>query len=246
MNISSLPKPSGVRSMNEHTSKNFNLELESLRTRVLQMGGFAEQQVRKAIEGLYSGNQPMLEEVIRDDERINQMEIEIDALCNQVIAKRQPTAVDLRMVVSVLKTIADIERVGDKARKIARLALEMHGQGHGAPNVELRHMADTALNMLRLALDAFARLDVRLVGDALRLDASVNGDYRGVARQLVTYMMEDPRTITRSLDIMSIAKAIERIGDHASNIAHHVVYMVKGDNVRHATADEIAERIAKP
>ena len=117
--------------MNEHTSKNFNLELESLRTRVLQMGGFAEQQVRKAIEGLYSGNQPMLEEVIRDDERINQMEIEIDALCNQVIAKRQPTAVDLRMVVSVLKAIADIERVGDKARKIARLGKPSDGLGRG-------------------------------------------------------------------------------------------------------------------
>jgi phosphate uptake regulator, PhoU len=115
--------------MNEHTSKNFNLELESLRTRVLQMGGFAEQQVRKAIEGLYSGNQPMLEEVIRDDERINQMEIEIDALCNQVIAKRQPTAVDLRMVVSVLKAIADIERVGDKARKSPAWGSASRGRG---------------------------------------------------------------------------------------------------------------------
>lgn len=230
--------------MNDHTSKNFDLELESLRTRVLEMGGMAEQQVLKAVEGLYSGNLPLLETVIRDDERINQMEIEIDALCNQVIAKRQPTAIDLRMVVSVLKAISDIERVGDKARKIARLALEMHGQGHGAPNVELRHMADTALNMLRLALDAFARLDVRLVGDALRLDASVNGDYRGVARQLVTYMMEDPRTITRSLDIMSIAKAIERIGDHATNIGEYVVFMVKGLNVRHASTAEIETQLA--
>ena len=232
--------------MSDHTSKNFDLELESLRTRVLEMGGMAEQQVRKAIEGLYNNDRPLLEGVIRDDDRINQMEVEIDALCNQIIAKRQPTAIDLRMIVSVLKAVSDIERIGDKARKIARLALEIHAQNQGAPNVELRHMADTSLTMLRLALDAFARLDVNLVGEALRLDATVNSDYRGLARQLITYMMEDPRTITRSLDIMSVAKSIERIGDHASNIAQHVVYMVKGENVQHATPDEIAERIARP
>ena len=232
--------------MNEHTSKNFDLELENLRTRVLEMGGLTEAQVRQAVAGLYSGDKNVLETVIRTDEQVNRMEVDIDALCNQIIAKRQPTAIDLRMIVSVLKAVADIERIGDKARKIARLALEIHSQGQGAPNVELRHMADTSLNMLRLALDAFARLDVMLVSEALRLDAAVNADYRGITRQLITYMMEDPRTITRSLDVMSIAKAIERIGDHASNIAQHVVYMVKGENVRHATADEIAERIARP
>ena len=244
MNISSLPKPSGVRSMNEHTSKNFNLELESLRTRVLQMGGFAEQQVRKAIEGLYSGNQPMLEEVIRDDERINQMEIEIDALCNQVIAKRQPTAVDLRMVVSVLKAIADIERVGDKARKIARLGISISRQGPGALNVELRHMAEIALKMLRLALDAFARLDVKQGAEAVHLDELVNSEYQAIARQLITYMMEDPRTITRSLDALNIVKAVERIGDHATNIAEYVVYMAKGLNVRHTPPEELEARLA--
>ena len=231
--------------MSDHTSKNFDLELESLRTRVLQMGGMVEQQVRKAIEGLYSGDQPLLENVIRDDDRVNQMENEIDALCNQVIAKRQPTAIDLRMVVSVLKAIADLERVGDKARKIARLSIALTKQPvAGALNVELNHMAETALNMLRLALDGFARLDVSLVAEAMYLDESVNAEYQAVARQLITYMMEDPRTITRSLDIMSIAKAIERIGDHATNIAEYVVYMVKGLNVRHATPEEIQAQIA--
>ena len=230
--------------MNEHTSKNFNLELESLRTRVLQMGGFAEQQVRKAIEGLYSGNQPMLEEVIRDDARINQMEIEIDALCNQVIAKRQPTAVDLRMIVSVLKAIADIERVGDKARKIARLGISILRQGPGALNVELRHMAEIALKMLRLALDAFARLDVKQGAEAVHLDELVNSEYQAIARQLITYMMEDPRTITRSLDALNIVKAVERIGDHATNIAEYVVYMAKGINVRHTPPEELEARLA--
>ena len=231
--------------MNDHTSKNFDLELESLRTRVLEMGGMAEQQVLKSIEGLYSGDRPLLEAVIRDDDRINQMEIEIDALCNQVIAKRQPTAIDLRMVVSVLKAISDLERVGDKARKIARLGISLANQSTGGTlNVELTHMAETALKMLRLALDGFARLDVSLVTEAMRLDAQVNAEYQSVARQLITYMMEDPRTITRSLDIMSIAKAIERIGDHAANIAQYVIYMVKGFNVRHASAAEIEARMA--
>ncbi|MBP6653627.1 MAG: phosphate signaling complex protein PhoU [Propionivibrio sp.] len=231
--------------MNDHTSKNFDLELESLRTRVLEMGGMTEQQVLKSIEGLYSGDRPLLEAVIRDDDRINQMEIEIDALCNQVIAKRQPTAIDLRMVVSVLKAISDLERVGDKARKIARLGISLANQSTGGTlNVELTHMAETALKMLRLALDGFARLDVSLVTEAMRLDAQVNAEYQSVARQLITYMMEDPRTITRSLDIMSIAKAIERIGDHATNIAEYVIYMVKGFNVRHASAAEIEARMA--
>ena len=229
--------------MNDHTSKNFDLELESLRTRVLEMGGMAEQQVRKAIEGLYSGNLPLLETVIRDDERINQMEIEIDALCNQVIAKRQPTAIDLRMVVSVLKAISDIERVGDKARKIARLGISLAKQP-GNLNIELSHMAEIALRMLRLALDGFARLDVSLVTEAMRLDSQVNAEYQSIARQLITYMMEDPRTITRSLDILSIAKAVERIGDHATNIGEYVIYMVKGFNVRHASTAEIEARMA--
>ncbi len=231
--------------MSDHTSKNFDLELESLRTRVLEMGGMAEQQVRKAIEGLYSGDRPLLENVIRDDDRINRMEIEIDALCNQIIAKRQPTAIDLRMIVSVLKAIADLERVGDKARKIARLGIALTGQSVVSPlNIELNHMAETALRMLRLALDGFARLDVSLVTDAMRLDDVVNAEYQAVARQLITYMMEDPRTITRSLDILSIAKAIERIGDHATNISEHVIYMAKGLNVRHDSTDEIEAKIA--
>ena len=229
--------------MNEHTSKNFDLELESLRTRVLQMGGMAEQQVRKAIDGLYGGNRQLLEQVIRDDDRVNQMEVEIDALCNQVIAKRQPTAIDLRMIVSVLKAISDIERVGDKARKIARLGIAIHAQPGAPLNVELNHMTDTALKMLRLSLDGFARLDLTLVTEAVRLDEQVNAEYKSIARQLITYMMEDPRTITRSLDILTIAKAIERIGDHATNIAEYVVYMVKGLNVRHATPAEVEAQL---
>jgi len=231
--------------MNEqHTSKNFDLELEALRTRVLQMGGLAEEQVRKAVTGLYSGDIALLEQVIRDDDKVNQLEVEIDALCNQVIAKRQPTAIDLRMIVSVMKTISDIERVGDKARKIARLGISINSQNGSTPvDVELNHMTDTALRMLRLSLDGFARLDLDQLAEAVHLDEQVNTEYRGIARQLITYMMEDPRTITRSLDILTIAKAIERIGDHATNIAEYVIYMIKGLNVRHASRDEVEAQL---
>lgn len=226
--------------MNEHISKNFDLELEQLRTSVLQMGGLVEQQVKKAMEGLYAGDLPLLEAVIRDDSRVNQLEIEIDGACNQVIARRQPTAIDLRMILTVLKSVSDLERIGDKARKIARLGTVLHDQhASSVPDVELGHIAELSLKMLRASLDAFARLDVNIAAEVLHMDETVNSEYRAVARLLVSYMMEDPRTITRSLDIMNIAKAIERVGDHAKNIAELIIYIVKGADIRHASIEEI-------
>ena len=231
--------------MNEHTSKNFDLELENLRTRVLQMGGLVEQQIRKAMEGLSAGDIPLLQTVIRDDNHVNQLEIELDAACNQVIAKRQPTAIDLRMIVTVLKSTSDLERIGDKARKIARLGTALHDQNAASiPNVELSHISELSLKMLRTALDSFARLDVTAAAEVLHLDETVNAEYHALIRQLITYMMEDPRTITHSLDIMGIAKAIERVGDHAKNIAEYVIYMVKGLDIRHTAPDEIDQKIA--
>jgi len=232
--------------VNEHTSKKFDLELENLRTRVLQMGGLVEQQVRKAMEGLSAGDLPLLEMVILDDDRVNQLEIELDAACNKVIAKRQPTAIDLRMIITVLKSTADLERIGDKARKIARLGTVLHDQHvAGIPDVELSHISELSLKMLRTSLDAFARLDVTSAAEVMRLDETVNTEYHALVRQLITYMMEDPRTITHSLDIMSIAKAIERVGDHATNIAEYVVYMVKGLDVRHSSPDEVEQKLAE-
>ncbi len=231
--------------MNEHTSKNFDLELESLRTRVLQMGGLVEQQMRKAMEGLSAGDIPLLEAVIRDDNRVNQLEIELDGACNQVIAKRQPTAIDLRMIITVLKSTSDLERIGDKARKIARLGCVLHDQhAISIPDVELSHISELSLKMLRASLDAFARLDVDAAAEVLHLDETVNTEYKALVRQLITYMMEDPRTISHSLDIMGIAKAIERVGDHSKNIAEYVIYMIKGLNVRHSSPGEIDEKIA--
>ncbi|MDK9690618.1 MAG: phosphate signaling complex protein PhoU [Azospira sp.] len=231
--------------MSEHTYKQFDIELESLRTRVLQMGGLVEQQVKKAMQGLYAADTSLLEAVVREDARVNQLEIELDEACNQVIAKRQPTAIDLRMITTVIKAISDLERIGDKAHKIGRLGLALNAQHTSfTPDVELRHMADLSLEMLHTALDAFARLNVTAAAEVVHQDEAVNVEYSSVVRQLITYMMEDPRTISRSLDIMSIAKAIERVGDHAKNIAEYVIYMVKGLNVRHATLEEIDREIA--
>jgi phosphate transport system protein len=232
--------------MSEHTSKQFDVELESLRTRVLQMGGLVEQQVKKAMQGLYEGDTSILDAVIRDDSRVNQLEVELDEACNQVIAKRQPAAGDLRMVITVIKTIADLERIGDKARKIARLSTVSTDQHHGkTPEVDLRHLADLSLAMLRTSLDAFARLDVQAAASVVHRDDTVDSEHTSIVRQLITFMMEDPRTISRSLDVMFMAKAIERIGDHAKNIAEHVIYMVKGLNVRHTTPDQLDSELAK-
>ncbi len=234
-----------MEAMSEHTYKQFDIELESLRTRVLQMGGLVEQQVKKAMQGLYTADTSLLEAVVREDARVNQLEIELDEACNQVIAKRQPTAIDLRMITTVIKAISDLERIGDKAHKIGRLGLALNAQHTSfTPDVELRHMADLSLEMLHTALDAFARLNVTAAAEVVHQDEAVNVEYSSVVRQLITYMMEDPRTISRSLDIMSIAKAIERVGDHAKNIAEYVIYMVKGLNVRHATLEEIDREIA--
>ncbi len=234
-----------MEAMSEHTYKQFDIELESLRTRVLQMGGLVEQQVKKAMQGLYAADTSLLEAVVREDARVNQLEIELDEACNQVIAKRQPTAIDLRMITTVIKAISDLERIGDKAHKIGRLGLALNAQHTSfTPDVELRHMADLSLEMLHTALDAFARLNVTAAAEVVHQDEAVNVEYSSVVRQLITYMMEDHRTISRSLDIMSIAKAIERVGDHAKNIAEYVIYMVKGLNVRHATLEEIDREIA--
>jgi phosphate transport system protein len=235
-----------IPGMMDHTSKQFDLELESLRTRVLQMGGMVEQQVQRAVQALYAGDVAEMEAVVRDDARIDRLEVELDSFCNQIIAKRQPTAIDLRMILTVMKSITDLEKIGDKALKIARLGIVLHAQ-HSAfvPEVDLRHMAEKSLRMLRMALDAFARLDVQAAAAVVHQDDEVNSEYGAIMRQVITFMMEDPRTISRSLDIMTIAKAVERTGDHAKNIAEYVIYMVKGLNVRHASREELDQELAR-
>ena len=231
--------------MNDHIAKQFDADLENIRNRVLQMGGLVEQLIVMAMDGLSSGDMLVIDEAITADERVNRHEVELDEACTQIIARRQPTASDLRMVMTVIKTITDLERIGDEAKKIAKMAKQIHGSDfHSAPAIEFRHVSGMVVNMLRQALDAFARLDVVAAGQVVRTDQEVDVEFKSAMRQLITYMMEDPRTISRSLDMVFIAKAIERIGDHSKNIAEYVIYMVKGRDVRHIGLAEIEREIA--
>lgn len=231
--------------MNDHIAKQFDADLENIRNRVLQMGGLVEQLIVMAMDGLSSGDMLLIDQAIATDERVNRHEVELDEACTQIIARRQPTASDLRMVMTVIKTITDLERIGDEAKKIAKMAKQIHGTDfHSAPAIEFRHVSAIVVNMLRQALDAFARLDVIAAGQVVRTDQEVDVEFKSAMRQLITYMMEDPRTISRSLDMVFIAKAIERIGDHSKNIAEYVIYMVKGRDVRHIGLAEIEREIA--
>lgn len=231
----------------EHIFKQFDAELEHVRSRILQMGGLVEEQINKAIKALTDGDLALADEVIASDFHVNDLEIQIDEECTKIIALRQPTAGDLRMIMTVEKTITDLERIGDKAEKIARMAKKIYGADRiSTPRfTEIKHMSDMVLEMLRASLDAFARLDVSAATQLKRQDIKVDEEYDAVLRHLITFMMEDPRMISTAIDILFAAKAVERIGDHAKNIAGYVVYMAQGKVVRHASMDEMERKIGK-
>jgi phosphate transport system protein len=231
----------------KHTSKRFDAELEAVRERVLLMGGLVENQIRHAMEALVSNDIVLMNRVIADDHRVNALEVEIDEQCNRIIARRQPAANDLRLVMTVIKTITDLERIGDEAKKIAYMARDLTQSDHiHLPRyTEIRHAAKLVLDMLHKSLDAFARLDLGSVAQIVRQDELVDSEFRTILRYLITFMMEDPRTISTSLETLFIAKAIERMGDHAQNMAEYVVYMVKGRDARHITAEEIEREIGQ-
>ncbi len=226
--------------MAEHTIKQFDLELDDLKSRVLLMGGIVEQQMRQAMQGLYEVDQTLLAAVEQGDSRLDEAEIQLDTACNQIIAKRQPTAIDLRIIIGVQKTGLELEKAGNKAVKIARTARALHTK-HTlfTPSVELRHLAEDALDMLRKSLDAFARSDTLAATEVLQADDLVDAEYRSITRQLITFMMEDPRTISLSLEIMNMAKAIERVADHARAVAENLIYITAGMNVRHFSVEEV-------
>jgi len=175
------------------------------------------------------------------------MEVALDGDCSQVIVKRQPAANDLRLIIAIIKTVTDLERIGDEAQKIARMAKSIHERGgvQAPPVVEVRHAAERAISMLRRTLDAFARLDCNAAAEAIRADAGIDAEFGAILRQLITYMMEDPRTISTALEIVWVAKAIERIGDHAKNMAEYVIYIVKGTDVRHTGAAEVERQVSE-
>ena len=201
----------------EHITKQFDVELETVRAKVLKMGGLVEEQIEHAVESLHKGDLALADHVISEDHRVNGLEVGIDEDCTRIIARRQPTASDLRLVLAIIKTITDLERIGDEAEKIARMAKMIH--------------------------DTFARLDANSAMQVLRDDQNVDESFRGILRQLITFMMEDPRTISNSIEMLFAAKAIERIGDHAKNMAEYVIFLVKGKDVRHISIEQVEQEV---
>ena len=218
-----------------HVSSQFDEDLARLRTHVLQMGGLVETQISSAIDAYSTGEVASVKSIIETDRKVNDLEKAIDDDCAHIIAKRQPTASDLRLVLGISKIVTDLERAGDEAKKIAKGVRRIYEAGHMPTQygVGIRHLAEAALTMVRQALDAFARLDGKLALSVIRADEDVDVEFKSIIRQLITHMMEDPRTITTSIDIIWIARAVERIGDHAKNVAEHVVFIVEGRDIRH-------------
>lgn len=229
----------------KHLSSQFDTELSGISTRVMELGGLVESQIRQAISALSELSVEKANEVIAAEPKVNTMEIDIDRELSSIIARRQPTARDLRLLIAISKTTANLERAGDEAEKIARMVKSIieSGSARALPASELRVVADLASGLLRKALDAFARLDVNAAVSILKEDDLIDQEFDGFVRKLITYMMEDPRTISPSLDLLFLAKAIERIGDHAKNIAEFIIYIVKGADVRHSPMDQVESAV---
>jgi len=227
--------------MDKHISSQFDAELASASSRVLELGGLVESQIRHAVYALSQFSIEVADQVIATEKQVNAMEVEIDRELSSIIARRQPTARDLRLLMAISKITANLERAGDESERIARMVKLIVEQGvtRSLPASELRVAADLASGLLRKALDAFARLDVQTALVILKEDDLIDAEFDGFLRKLVTYMMEDPRTISASLDLLFVAKAIERIGDHAKNIAEFIIYVVKGADVRHTAMSDV-------
>ena len=228
-----------------HISHQFDEDLESLRSKVLNMGGMVEKQVESALEALIRSDSSLAEDVATSDYKINSMEVAIDEECTQIIARRQPAASDLRLVVTIIKIITDLERIGDEAEKIGRHAVKL-ASAERTPEYfsELRHLGEQVRKMLHGSLDAFARMDVDSSLNIAQGDRAINDEYDALTRQLITYMMEDPRAIKRSLRVMWCARSLERIGDHAKNICEYVIYTVAGKDIRHTSISQVKDEIA--
>lgn len=234
--------------LNQHISQQFNQELEDIRNKVMAMGGLVEQQVSKGLTALLESDADLGNEVATADSEVNKLEVEIDEECIQILARRQPAASDLRLIVTVIKVITDLERIGDEAEKLGRFSTELTEASKVVSyRKELRHLGELVKSMLRDALDAFARLDVDAAIKTAARDDDINTEYNTLSRLLATHLMEDPRNVSTLLKITWCARALERIGDHSVNICEYVVYLVKGRDIRHINFDQIrSEFLNKP
>ncbi|GAA0790386.1 phosphate signaling complex protein PhoU [Cupriavidus gilardii] len=225
----------------KHLSTQFDADLNAINTKLLQMGGLVEAQIDTAMKALAEFDATLAEQVIERENQINALEIEIDADCGNIIARRQPTARDLRLVMAISKTITNLERAGDEAEKIAKRTKHIMEEtgAQGINYAEVKLAGDLAIALLRKSLDAFARLDTVAAARIVKDDKAIDDEFRAFVRKLITYMMEDPRTISVALDFLFIAKAVERIGDHAKNIAEFIIYIVKGTDVRHTSREDM-------
>ncbi len=231
-----------TKNLSHHISRQFNEELEDVRNKVLAMGGLVEEQIENATAALVSGDVEQAKAVISRDYQVNALEVAVDEESIQILARRQPTAGDLRLIVAIIKTITDLERMGDQAEKVARMAIHLSDMERPKNQYgELEHLSDRVRKMLRGALDSFARMDAEAAADVAHQDIKVDSEYDAIMRQMITFMMEDPRNIKRTLDIMWSARALERIGDHARNICEYVIYLVKGKDVRHISLEQMSE-----
>lgn len=231
--------------LNDHISKRYNKDIEDLRTSVLAMGGMVEAQLSKAIAAIVSGDSELGLKVARDDYKVNNLEVSIDEECSRILATRSPAAGDLRLIVAIIKTITDLERIGDEAEKIGFLASKLAAMDRPSDSYrELKTLGNHVSHMLRDAMNAFARLDVEEALDVVREDERVDEEYEAISRQCITFMMEDPRSIKRVMNVTWCARSLERIGDHAKNICEYVIYMVQGKDVRHTDLSDVSELIS--
>ena len=231
----------------KHLSSQFDNELSGISTRVLEMGGLVESQVARAVLALSTFDADLASQVLKTEEQVNAMEVTIDRDLSSIIARRQPTARDLRLLIAVSKTIANLERIGDEAARIARTVQRLINAGVSSrmrlPVGDLTFECELATKQLRKVLDAFARLDTTAAVEVLRHDDQIDREFEGLMRKLITYMMEDPRTISSAIDLVFVAKAIERVGDHAKNLAEQIIYIVKGTDVRHNPVDTVEDLV---
>jgi phosphate transport system protein len=229
--------------INKHISGRFNQELENVRNHVLSMGGLVEQQLSSALDAVSTNDAELAEKVRQNDYKVNAMEVSIDEECTRIIARRQPAASDLRLVVAIAKTIADLERIGDEAERIAKVALDSFTKDQQDLLVNIENMGRQVLKMLHDVLDAFARMDVQRAFEVHKEDAKVDREYEAITRQIMTYMMEDPRSIPKIMDLVWSVRSLERIGDRCQNIAEYIIYFVNGKDIRHISQEDIEKSL---